>query len=802
MAPRTVVEASTAAEASTSGAAARTARPQALARLVALLSILAASAPAAGQVPMSATGAPGQATAGYLDWYEGLRALSPDPERGARVNGLTITRDVGAFHLIEGDLHLLRDVGGRTIGMAFRGSGRFRMTVPDPVEAERVRREFGASEIDQEIESAVFLFTDLTLDEVLRTGVAFEALAPSNGMKDDVEEAREYFTDGDEYVSPDVLLPLINAGPGFFYAHVAEDRGRPMVFRVDPHQEEEVSLAVRSERNKNRRTVTAFHRASDYQTGRSIPQEALDLIRVTATDIDTEIEGGLDLNGRATVEFERLQTRYDWIPFRLYSELDVEEVVWADGTPADFHRPDESSLIWVHVGRVAEGPGALTFVYEGDMLDRPQGLWIQIRSHQNWFPVYEFGRPVPYRMTFRTSDDFVVAAVGTKTSEHTEDGRTETTWETPPVRQLTFNIGDFDRFESDPPAPGDPSLTVLINESAHKRLADMAAQAGYLMLEQRDMSEMVALDLRAAFNFFNQVYGPTTVRDFVATEIPYSHGEAYPGLVMLAWSTFQWTSSGGFDEMFRAHEVAHQWWGIGVRPATYRDWWLAEGFSEFSGLWYAARAQGSLAMYQERLKETRELLLERRGESDPIALGRRVGTPDHPEDYQQTIYLKGAWVLHMLRTLLTDPDTGSDDRFTQVMQTFYERYRDRQATTAGFQAVVEEVLGVSMDWFFQAWVYGNHIPTYRFSHRYEEQPDGSVIATVRVRQEDVPDDFQMLVPVLLDFGAEGTATVMVTVSGPVSEQQLPILPRVPDGIVFNPAEAVLAETHTEDWRER
>jgi aminopeptidase N len=270
---------------------------------------------------------------------------------------------------------------------------------------------------------------------------------------------------------------------------------------------------------------------------------------------------------------------------------------------------------------------------------------------------------------------------------------------------------------------------------------------------------------------------------------------------MLAWNTFQWTTSEGFDEMFRAHEVAHQWWGIGVRPATYRDWWLAEGFSEFSGWWYAARARGSLDMYRRRLEETRKAIIERRDRAGPVALGTRVGTTEHPEDYQLTVYHKGAWVLHMLRALLTDPDTGNDDAFTQVMSTFYQRHAGGVASTGSFQQVVEEVVGGSMDWFFEQWVFGTSIPTYVFSHRYEDQPDGRVKAVVRVRQENVPEDFQMIVPVLVDFGADGTALVRVRVVGPVTETELPLLPREPDRIVFNPDEAVLAETRTERWRD-
>jgi aminopeptidase N len=154
----------------------------------------------------------------------------------------------------------------------------------------------------------------------------------------------------------------------------------------------------------------------------------------------------------------------------------------------------------------------------------------------------------------------------------------------------------------------------------------------------------------------------------------------------------------------------------------------------------------------------------------------------------------------MLRTLLTDHDTGDDSAFTTVMNTFYTRYLGRAASTRAFQQVVEEVVGVDMGWFFDQWVYRSAIPTYTFSSTLADQPDGTVKATVRVRQEDVPEDFRMLVPILLDFGAQGTAVVQIDVQGPLTEADLPPLPMRPRAIVFNPYESVLAETPTEDWR--
>jgi hypothetical protein len=740
-----------------------------------------------------------QAPSGYTTWYGELRNLRPDPARGTLIeDGLTLVRDAGTIHLDRGQLNLLAPIDGRTVGAVFTGQGRFEMTTPEPVEQDQLRRAFGSDEISTSFRAAVILFTDSTEAE-LAHAVSWEALTPDREAQREAEEARDYFTDAEGWVDRTLLMPLLNGGPGFFYAHLSENRSDPMIFAVDPLSFEEVTLSQRTDRGKRRELVTQFHQRSDYEAGRSTPQEGLDVVSITGYDIETRIDSDLRVVGRATASLQRMRGAYDWVPFRLYSLLEVDSIAWSDGTAVPFHRGGETSDLWLDLSSAPEASAEITFHYSGKLMERTEGLWVALGSHTTWYPVYEYGREIPYRLTFHAPDDYEVTTVGTRVSESTENETTTTVWETGTVRSVTFNIGEFDRLESR--EADAPNLTVLVNEGAHRRLGGMVAEAGGVLPAQQDMSQMVALDVRNSFRVFNEVFGPTPVRDFVATEIPYNHGEAYPGLIMLAWNTFQWTTSEGFDEMFRAHEVAHQWWGIGVRPATYRDWWLAEGFSEFSGWWYAARAKGSLDMYRRRLEETRKAIIERRDRAGPVALGTRVGTTEHPEDYQLTVYHKGAWVLHMLRALLTDPDTGNDDAFTQVMSTFYQRHAGGEASTGSFQQVVEEVVGGSMDWFFEQWVFGTSIPTYVFSHRYEDQPDGGVKAVVRVRQENVPEDFQMIVPVLVDFGADGTALVQVRVVGPVTETELPLLPREPDRIVFNPDEAVLAETRTERWRE-
>ena len=111
----------------------------------------------------------------------------------------------------------------------------------------------------------------------------------------------------------------------------------------------------------------------------------------------------------------------------------------------------------------------------------------------------------------------------------------------------------------------------------------------------------VGEDVAKSMKFFQHVFGPPSVERFYATEIPYNHGEAFPGMIHLALSTFVESDKKGFDEWFRAHEVGHQWWGISVDFKTYRDQWLSEGFASFAGLWYLQTNRGEAKQYFDML---------------------------------------------------------------------------------------------------------------------------------------------------------------------------------------------------------
>jgi aminopeptidase N len=267
-------------------------------------------------------------------------------------------------------------------------------------------------------------------------------------------------------------------------------------------------------------------------------------------------------------------------------------------------------------------------------------------------------------------------------------------------------------------------------------------------------------------------------------------------MIHLSFATFLGLTDSGEDESFRAHEMAHQWWGIGVEPASYREAWLSEGFAEFAGMWYMQMILRDNDKYFKMLRESRDEIRSTRDKAVPIGLGYRA-LENWRGNYGLITYQKGAWVLHMLRNMMIDSRTMSEDRFKVMMRDYYATYRGKRATTLDFERIVEKHVGRPMDWFFDEWVYNTAVPTYTFAWKVEPADGGKFTAHLRIKQTDVPATFAMIVLVRIKF-AQGEALVRILVKGPLTEQTL-TLPAEAQSIELSPYESVLAVVKTEDW---
>lgn len=147
-----------------------------------------------------------------------------------------------------------------------------------------------------------------------------------------------------------------------------------------------------------------------------------------------------------------------------------------------------------------------------------------------------------------------------------------------------------------------------------------------------------------------------------------------------------------------AHEVSHQWWGDSVTESDWDDVWLSEGFATY----FAALAQEHYlggSAFSEVMSRSRNAILAMETTTPVPVIHDNLPEIRGGQAPVGLVYQKGAWFLHMLRSLL-----GSG-KFREGIRSYYRRYRDANASTSDLETVMEEVSGERLDWFFDQWLH-------------------------------------------------------------------------------------------------
>jgi hypothetical protein len=741
----------------------------------------------------------------YDTVFDQLKNLAPLPDAVASVHGLVLHRDVMELRLDDGVAYQLTPVGGRTTAIAWVGSGSLSFVPPLLVEQFNLKRVLGDSTINGPITAVVLFFADSTEAELARSLKFGPAPTEVGALGGTIGSALDYIVDGRSHSADGSLMTaLLNrTTTGFFAAYIQRKRGESVMIQVDPMATEEVILYRRGKMVGQRtETVCQFERAQDLMSGVSIADERPEPLAVTGYDIDATIEGNYKFSARTTIKLAGRAEPQRWVPFYLYEELDVDSVLTESGAPLTYFRKDHYGGLWIRLAEpIAAGKTqAVRVVYHGSLIgfgsalpamyDESMGnyrtvldAWAFIKDTETWYPRYRGDEVFDVNLTFHTPKNLRFSSIGRLVQADTQGNTVVTKWASEmPTNQVSFNIGSFDEVKiADQRIP---PVTIQLNTEAHSLIRRYIPTA-------RGAAQDVGVDVANSLSFFTNAFGPPLFHHYYATEIPYFHGQAFPGMIHLSFITFLGLQDGGQDESFRAHEMAHQWWGIGVEPASSRDAWLSEGFAEFAGMWYMQTILHDNDKYFKMLRESRDEIRRTRDKAVPIGLGYRA-MESWRGSYALITYQKGAWVLHMLRNMMIDPRTMSEDRFKVMMRDFYETYRGKRATTYDFQRVVEKHVGRPMEW-----VYGTAVPTYTFAWKVEPAEGGKYTAHLRIKQTDAPAGFAMFVPLRITF-EQGEAIVRVLVRGPLTEQSI-TLPAEAKGMELSPFESVLAVVKTEGW---
>jgi aminopeptidase N len=288
--------------------------------------------------------------------------------------------------------------------------------------------------------------------------------------------------------------------------------------------------------------------------------------------------------------------------------------------------------------------------------------------------------------------------------------------------------------------------------------------------------------------FYESLIGDSPYSSFtvalVESDLPGGHSPGYFAMLNqpLPSSPFVWRNDpaafSNYPDFFLAHEVAHQWWGQAVGWRNYHEQWISEGFAQYFAALYAQHQKGD-ETFASMLRQLRKWALET-SDQGPVSLGYRLGhIRGESRIFRALVYNKGAAVLHMLRRL------SGDEAFFRGLQRFYRESRFRKVGTDDFRLAMERETGLSLERFFQQWIYGSGIPRVKLGYRV----DGSDVV---VRVEQIGEVFDVPVTVSIQYSDRKAVDVLVPVTEQVVERRVPLTGAL-RGVEISKDDGMLAE---------
>ncbi|MGI9623011.1 MAG: M1 family metallopeptidase [Acidimicrobiales bacterium] len=194
---------------------------------------------------------------------------------------------------------------------------------------------------------------------------------------------------------------------------------------------------------------------------------------------------------------------------------------------------------------------------------------------------------------------------------------------------------------------------------------------------------------------FSELFGPYPFEVYGVLVVDSTLGVALEQQTMSIFGQ-DWLQGGrNFDDVV-AHELAHQWFGNHVSVGEWDEIWLNEGFATYAQYLYFEAIDPNYDIDAEvnQLRQFDNRLL-----SLPVP-----GDPGPDQLFATSVYFRGAMTVHALRR------TIGDEAFFETLRTYIERFGGGNATTEDFQAIAEEIGGIDLDDFFQAWLYEAPLP--------------------------------------------------------------------------------------------
>jgi hypothetical protein len=291
---------------------------------------------------------------------------------------------------------------------------------------------------------------------------------------------------------------------------------------------------------------------------------------------------------------------------------------------------------------------------------------------------------------------------------------------------------------------------------------------------EKDMATPYGEEAAKVLAHLSSVFGrpPYSSLTLVETDSGAPNGYSAPGILFLSPKGI------GRQPNVRllANQIARQWWGTLVSPASRNHIWVTNGPARYAELLYLEHTGGNPQSVEPDVKDMYVEALT--VDVPPVIQAARL--EDYSPEYWAVTGAKGAAVLHMLRSVI------GDENFIKTLRAIPEQFAWKSISTEDFRKVAETAYGKDIGYFFIQWIESSGAPEFKMEYTvFRTQKGFRVMGKI---MQDL-DTFRM--PVDLKIETEGNPEEQrVEVVGPSSEFVIETFGK-PKRIEIDPAGRVL-----------
>lgn len=539
-----------------------------------------------------------------------------------------------------------------------------------------------------------------------------------------------------------------------------------------------------------------------------------DRVALRSFAITTEVLPPKQIRAKAVVQCEVREGGARTLLFELSRFLQIESVQ-LNGEPVEFiHNPalegtqlarrgnDVMAVVMPEPLRTGQ-KFELTFAYAGEVLAQAGDGLLYVGARGTWYPNRGL-EMASFDLQFSYPQGWTLVATGKQAQFATESiastsGEQTSRWISDrPIPVAGFNLGKYreattkaggievETYATQGVERDFPKAPIEVVEPP-VRLSPVRPTPQLVLPSQPApaLNEVLVGQAAArAVRYFSDRFGPFPYSHLALTQLPGRESQGWPGLIFL--SSYAFLNQQDREQLHYprlrtllvesvpAHETAHQWWGDLVIWSSYRDQWYSEALANYCALMMVQEKNSEnfrqvMDMYRRELVEKNKDGVAPM-DAGPVTLGTRLLSSHFPAGYEAISYGRGAWLFHMLRTMLDDAakqekKSGgaiTDDLFVQGLRKVRQRYEGKMISTRELLDVFAEDLPPalryegkkSLDWFLDGWVNGTALPSLELKGVKFSPKQSGVIVNGTILQKDAPPELVTSVPIYGQLGGK------------------------------------------------